>query len=138
MAPSLQDVSPWMIARFYRMPDSSCRSTPTVAFENLAAMDRGYVYILTNDRLTVLYVGCTNDLKKRLVHHRNRLIPGFTRKYNVRLLVYVEQHPDLDAARLRERQLKGWNRAKKEALIAARNPMRRDLFEEMVSKGSEV
>ena len=61
-------------------------------------MEYGYVYILTNDRLTVLYVGCTNDLQKRLVHHKRRLIPGFTKRYSVHRLVYFERLPDMDAA----------------------------------------
>jgi putative endonuclease len=94
-------------------------------------MERGYVYMLTNDRLNVLYVGCTNDLRKRLVHHKGRLIPGFTKRYNVHRLVYFEEQSDMDAARQRERQLKGLSRAKKEALVMAVNPGRRDLSEEL-------
>ena len=101
-------------------------------------MNPGYIYILTNDRQTVLYIGSTNDLRKRLTHHRHRLIPGFTRKYNVHRLVYYEQHADMDVARQREHQLKDWSRAKKEALVAAKNPHRRDLFDETFSKGTEV
>ena len=92
-------------------------------------MKRGYVYILTNDRLSVLYVGSTNDLRKRLAHHRRRLIPGFTKKYNVHRLVYFERLPDIDAARRRERQLKGLSRAKKVTLINMANPDRCDLTE---------
>ena len=91
-------------------------------------MEHGYIYILTNDRLTVLYVGCTNNLQKRLVYHKRRLIPGYTKKYNVYRLVYFEQLPDMDAARQRERQIKGLSRAKKDALINAANPDRRELF----------
>ena len=90
-------------------------------------MAQGYVYILTNDRLNVLYTGCTNDLRKRLVHHQRGLIAGFTRKYNVKRLVYFESLPDMGAARRRERQIKGLSRAKKECLIDALNPDRRDL-----------
>ena len=92
-------------------------------------MEHGYVYILTNDRLNVLYVGCTNDLCKRLVHHKRRLIPGFTKKYSVLRLVYFERLPDMDAARRRERQLKGWSRTKKDALVTSSNPRRCDLFD---------
>jgi putative endonuclease len=120
------------------MPDSACRWTLAVDLERLAAMNPGYIYILTNDRQTVLYIGCTTDLRKRLTHHRHRLIPGFTKKYNVDRLVYFEQHPDIGAARMRERQLKDWSRGKKEALIAVKNPARRDLFDETVSYGKEV
>ncbi len=90
-------------------------------------VDRGFVYILTNDRLNVLYVGSTNDLKKRLAHHQRGLIPGFTKRYNVHRLVYFEEQPDMDAARRRERQLKGLGRAKKDAIVDAANPDRRDL-----------
>jgi len=95
-------------------------------------MDQGYVYILTNDRLNVLYVGCTNNLHKRLLHHQRRLVPGFTKKYNVHRLVYFEAHPEMDAARQRERQLKGLNRAKKDVLVTTLNPERRDLFDELL------
>lgn len=92
-------------------------------------MEHGYVYILTNERLNVLYVGSTNDLRKRLIHHKRRLIPGFTKKYNVHRLVYFERFADMDTARRRERQLKGLKRAKKEALISAANPDLRELTE---------
>lgn len=85
-------------------------------------MEPGYVYFLTNDRLNVLSVGCTKDLGKRLIHHQRRLIAGFTRKYNVRRLVYFEAHPDMDSARRREREVKGLSRAKKNALVIAANP----------------
>jgi len=94
-------------------------------------LDRGYVYILTNDRQNVLYVGSTNDLRKRLVHHKHRLIPGFTKRYNVHRLVYFEGHPDMDAARQRERKIKGLTRAKKDVLIDKANCERRDLFNEL-------
>ena len=90
-------------------------------------MDQGYVYILTNDRLNVMYIGCTNDLRKRLVHHKRRLVPGFTKRYNVHRLVYFETHSDINAARRRERQLKVLSRAKKDALVGAINPERQDL-----------
>ena len=92
-------------------------------------MEQGYVYILTNDRSNVLYVGCTNNLRKRLVHHKRRLVPGFTKRYNVHRLVYFEQLPTMVAARNRERQLKGLSRAKKEAIVASANPTRRELLD---------
>jgi len=97
-------------------------------------MEHGYVYILTNDRLNVLYVGCTNDLRKRLLHHKRRLIPGFTKKYNVHRLVYFERLPDMDAARRRERQLKGLSRTKKNALVTTSNPRHSDLSDRMEPK----
>jgi len=92
-------------------------------------VNRGYVYILTNDRQNVLYVGSTNNLKKRLAHHKLGLITGFTKRYNVHRLVYFEEHPDMAVARRRERQLKGFRRAKKDAIVAATNPDRRNLSE---------
>lgn len=101
-------------------------------------MGQGYVYILTNDRLNVLYIGCTNNLRKRLLHHKRRLVPGFTKKYNVHRLVYFEEQLDINIARQRERQLKGLSRAKKDALVTSMNPNRRDLFEELAGKRIEV
>ena len=94
-------------------------------------MERGYVYILMNNRPNVLYVGSTNNLRKRLLQHRNRAVPGFTKKYNVHSCVYFEQQTDSIAARNRERQLKGLSRAKKDALVTALNPNRRDLFDDL-------
>ena len=95
-------------------------------------MDHGYyVYILTNDRLNVLYTGSTNDLRKRIRHHKHRLVPGFTKKYNVHRLGYFETLPDMDDARRRERQIKGMTKAKKAARIDAANRERRDLFDEV-------
>jgi putative endonuclease len=94
----------------------------------------GYLYILTNDGLTVLYTGWTSDLRKRVLHHKHRLIPGFTKKYNVHRLVYFEVLLDIEAARRREREVKGINRARKKALINAVNPLWRELYEEIVSE----
>jgi putative endonuclease len=92
-------------------------------------MGVGYVYILTNDRETVLYTGCTNNLQKRIYHHKHRLVPGFSKKYNVHRLVYFERLPSMDAARWREHQIKGLSRAKKDGMINAVNPSRRDLLD---------
>ena len=94
-------------------------------------MSQGYVYLLTNDRHTVLYTGCTNNLRKRIVHHKRRLVPGFTKKYNVCNLVYYEVLPNMSVALQRERQIKGWLRAKKRTLVDGVNPAWRDLFEEL-------
>ena len=58
-------------------------------------MAQCYVYMLANDRLNLRYIGSTNDLRKRLVFHRHRLIPGFTRKYNIHRLIYFEELPDM-------------------------------------------
>ena len=80
------------------------------------------VYILTNRYNTVLYIGVTNDLVRRLYEHKHNLVPGFTSKYRVHKLVYFETTNDVRAAIEREKQLKGWTRNKKNALIAKANP----------------
>jgi putative endonuclease len=92
---------------------------------------KAFVYILTNDKGNVLYIGCTENLKKRIYHHKHRLISGFTKKYNLHRLVYFEVLPNIEAARVRERQLKGKTRAKKIALIESVNPSWRDLSSEL-------
>jgi putative endonuclease len=85
-----------------------------------------YVYIMTNHSRT-LYTGVTNDLKRRVYEHKHKLVPGFTQKYNIALLAYYEATPDVRSAIEREKQIKGWLRAKKIALIESVNPEWRDL-----------
>lgn len=82
---------------------------------------RYYVYILTNVLQSVLYIGVTNDIARRLHEHKTHAVPGFTDRYNVTKLVYVEEYPQVEDAIRREKQLKKWSRAKKEALINAEN-----------------
>ena len=89
-----------------------------------------YVYILTNKYNTVLYVGVTNDLFRRIQEHKDRIHPGFTSKYRISKLVYFETTEDIEAAIMREKQLKAGNREKKERLINTLNPEWRDLSEE--------
>ena len=72
-----------------------------------------YVYILTNKRNTVLYTGVTNDLQRRVYEHRDKLIEGLTKKYNVYKLVYYEESGSIEAAIQREKQIKGGSRQKK-------------------------
>lgn len=81
-----------------------------------------YVYILTTENNKVMYIGVTNNLERRLAEHKSRTIPGFTQKYNVHKLVYYEYFDDIKAAIAREKQLKGWIRAKKNALVETENP----------------
>ena len=88
---------------------------------------RFYVYILSNTRRGVLYVGVTNDLSRRMFEHKSRLVPGFTRKYGVILLVYFEEYSSILEARAREASLKRWRRAWKIQLIESLNPDWRDL-----------
>ena len=89
-----------------------------------------YVYIMTNKSRT-LYTGVTNDLMRRVHEHKNKLDPNsFTSKYNIQFLVYYESTPTIHVALAREKQIKGWLRKKKIALIDSMNPDWKDLSEE--------
>ena len=74
-----------------------------------------------------MYVGVTNDLERRIAEHKSHLVKGFTQRYNVDKLVYVEESCDVVAAIEREKQIKGWTRAKKNELVVSVNPEWRDL-----------
>ena len=91
-----------------------------------------YVYILTNKANRVLYIGVTNDLKKRIYQHKNRLVKGFTKKYNLTKLVYYEATNDAYEAIKREKQLKNWHRDWKMNLIKQLNPGWQDLSAEFL------
>ena len=86
-----------------------------------------FVYILSNWNDSVLYIGVTSDLPRRLYEHRNNLVDGFTKQYNVHKLVYYEYTNDVYSAISREKPLKGWRRSKKDALITKMNPDWHDL-----------
>ena len=88
-----------------------------------------FVYILSNWNDSVLYIGVTGNLPRRLYEHRNGLVDGFTKRYNVHKLVYYEYTSDVYSAISREKQLKKWNRSKKNALIQRMNPDWKDLSE---------
>lgn len=88
-----------------------------------------YVYIVTNWSNKVIYTGVTNNLERRIYEHKNKLVPGFTQKYNVNKLVYFEHTSDVKAAIAREKQIKGWTRQKKVDLIESMNPEWVDLTE---------
>jgi putative endonuclease len=88
-----------------------------------------YVYIMTNHSRT-LYLGVTNDLRRRVLEHKHKLVPGFTQKYNITHLAYYEATPDVRTAIAREKQIKGWLRSKKIALIESANPQWRDLSDD--------
>ena len=90
-----------------------------------------YVYIMTNKRNTVLYIGVTRDLKKRVWQHREKLVSGFTERYNVTKLVYYEVFEDVRAAIAREKQLKGGSRQRKIGLINSVNGDWRDLYDDL-------
>jgi putative endonuclease len=88
-----------------------------------------YVYIMAS-RSHVLYAGVTNDLQRRVEQHKQKAVEGFTQKYNVTRLVYYEMTNDVHVALNREKEIKGWLRKKKIALIESMNPQWRDLSEE--------
>ncbi len=81
-----------------------------------------YLYILSNWNNKVVYVGMTNDLQRRMYEHKNKLVDGFTKKYNVDKLVYYETTNDVNAAIAREKEIKKWRREKKNNLITSKNP----------------
>ena len=86
-----------------------------------------YVYLLTNRNNKVMYVGMTNDLRRRVYQHKRKLVPGFTQRYNVDKLVYYESTHDVHAAITREKEIKKWRREKKDSLVNAMNPEWKDL-----------
>ncbi len=93
-----------------------------------------YVYLLTNATRSVLYIGVTSDLEGRVYEHGAAETPGFTQRYRVDRLAYFEDYPDPLSAIAREKQLKGWTRAKKNALVAAKNPHWRSLHEDIIQR----
>ncbi|MBQ6115698.1 MAG: GIY-YIG nuclease family protein [Oscillospiraceae bacterium] len=88
------------------------------------------VYILTSRNDRVMYIGVTNDLTRRIYEHKQELIEGFTKRYHVHKLVYYEMTSDVKNAIEREKQLKHWVRAKKNALVETMNPEWKDLSED--------
>ena len=90
-----------------------------------------YIYIMTNKTNTVLYTGVTSDLKRRVYEHKEKLVDGFTKRYNITKLVYHEVFEDIENAILREKQIKGGSRQKKNELVNSMNKEWRDLYEEL-------
>ena len=97
-------------------------------------MNNYYVYILSNKYNTTLYIGVTNNLVRRVYEHKNKLVQGFTSKYNLNKLVYYEQTTSIESAIAREKQLKNFSRAKKEQLIDQINMERIDLYPEIIGE----
>jgi putative endonuclease len=91
-------------------------------------MKQYYVYIMTN-RSGTLYIGVTNDLQRRVYEHRQKLVDGFTKRYNITQLVYYEETSNIESTIAREKQIKGWLRKRKAALIESINPYWKDLSE---------
>jgi len=90
------------------------------------------VYILANKRNGTLYVGVTSDLVKRIWEHKNNIVEGFTKDYNVHQLVWYELHESMESAIIREKRLKDWKRAWKLELIEGKNPDWLDLYDTIV------
>jgi putative endonuclease len=91
-----------------------------------------WVYIMTNQKDGVLYVGVTSDLPKRIHEHRTSALEGFSQRYGLKRLVYVEEHPTMPLAIAREKRLKTWNRAWKVRLINRDNPAWDDLYDRLL------
>ncbi len=89
-----------------------------------------YIYLLTNWNNKVMYVGITNNLERRIYEHKNKLVKGFTEKYNVNKLIYFEEARDAIVAIAREKEVKKWRREKKNLLVNRVNPTWRDLSED--------
>ena len=98
----------------------------TIYNDSMPVSKTYYVYIMTNQSRT-LYVGLTNNIRRRVWEHKTGLIEGFTHRYNIDTLVYVESFGDVDSAIAREKQIKNWRREKKLRLINQENPDLRDL-----------
>ena len=92
---------------------------------------KSYTYILFSQRNGTLYIGVTNNLKKRVTEHKEKIVPGFTSRYEVDKLGYFEAYNDIRIAIQREKELKGWCRNKKITLIETTNPHWNDLFYEL-------
>ena len=100
-------------------------------FRNMRAKG-GYVYIMSNKLRTVLYIGVTSNLSKRVYEHQEGIGPVFTKKYKCHFPIYYEFHDAIEAAIEREKQLKKWKRIWKEELIRKMNPKLKDLSDEVM------
>ena len=95
-------------------------------------MSKSYwVYILTSSNSTTLYIGITNDIERRMGEHKSGKVKGFSKRYKLNRLIYVEEYEDISEALSREKQLKSWKREWKEDLINSINPKWKDLSKEL-------
>ena len=101
----------------------------------MAGRKEYFVYIMAN-KSRMLYTGVTNDLERRVYEHKHELVKGYPRKYNLTRLVYYEEFNDIGDAIGREKQIKGWLRSKKVALIESMNPEWQDLSEQWFAEAS--
>lgn len=97
-----------------------------------------YVYFMSSNNNSALYIGVTDDIERRVNEHKSGLIPGFTQKYYCSKLVYYEEYSDIDEAISREKQLKKWIRKKKDNLILEKNPTFKDLSMEFILADSST
>ena len=95
-------------------------------------MKQPCIYIITNRHNTTLYIGVTSNLVQRIYQHKNKLVKGFSARYNLNKLVYFEQFEDMDNAIIREKRLKLWKREWKNRLINEINPSWRDLYSDLL------
>ena len=93
-----------------------------------------FVYILASERNGTLYVGVTNDLIGRVTEHRDGTVPGFTKRHDIKLLVYFEEHGEIEEAIRREKRIKRWRREWKLALIESGNPQWHDLWIDLTAQ----
>ena len=91
-----------------------------------------YVYLLTNKTDSVMYVGMTNDIVRRMWEHKSETIDGFTKRYHVHKLVYFEEYSEVNDAISREKKIKGMTREKKNSLVKIKNPEFNDLSESLI------
>lgn len=96
-------------------------------------MKQYYIYIMSNEFQSVFYTGVTNNLVRRVYEHKNKLLDGFTKRYNISKLLYYEESIDIKSAIEREKQIKSLNRLKKIKLIKTTNSDFRDLYSEIRS-----
>ena len=102
---------------------------PAIHASDICRMRRGFVYIVTNRPNGTLYVGVTSDIARRAHEHRTGVVDGFTKRYGLKRLVYVEPHDTITAAIQREKAMKHWSRAWKVRLILTANPQWDDLYD---------
>lgn len=93
-------------------------------------MGKFYVYLLSNQHYTVFYVGFTDDIERRVFEHKNGLLDGFSKKYNINRLLYYEEFSNAEDAKHREKQIKKYGKEWKENLINSINPTWRDLYDD--------
>ena len=115
------------------VPDKFIRGQAPAGIFWYMRMERNpCVYILASKANGTLYIGVTSDLIKRVWEHKNNVVDGFTKKYHVHMLVWYEQHVEMESAIVREKRLKKWNRDWKIQLINQMNPQWRDLYPDIV------